>query len=119
MSQATQPNQITAQIKRLASQVGFDVVGVTRPQALEEGERAIEAWVHEGRHGTMKYLEDFKERHRRFFSDMKQAQSVIVLGVNYYAPSSRENPTELSGRVARYAWGKDYHQVIRGKHDEL
>ena len=96
MSQAAQPNPITAQIKRLASQIGFDVVGVTRPQALEEGERAIEAWVREGRHGTMKYLEDFKERHRRFFSDMKQAQSVIVLGVNYFSPSSKKPEAILS-----------------------
>ncbi len=108
-----------AQIKQLAAQMGFDVVGITRPQDLVEGERAIEAWVGEGRHGSMQYLEDYKKRRDRFYSGVAELKSVLVLGVNYYSPSANETPQHLAGRVARYAWGKDYHQVIRQKHEAL
>ena len=133
------------QIKRLAHETGFDEVGITSVEKKGQGEKAIQDWVSEGRHGTMKYLEDFSERRRRFFSDFPDAKSVIVLGVNYYtsafssviarrpkadvaipsyktgiasSPTAPRNDKEaaLRGRIARYAWGKDYHQVIRQKH---
>ncbi len=124
---------LTDLIKSAARETGFDVVGIVKPASLEEGERAIEAWVSEGRHGSMKYLEEFRARRARFLSEFGEVKSVIVLGVNYYsnsvkrpALSVKEKPVQtkilserFSGRVARYAWGKDYHQVIAGKHEKL
>ena len=123
---------LTSQIKQLAAELGFDQVGITRPESLEEGERAICDWVAEGKHGDMKYLEEFTARRERFFKDFPGAKSVIVLGVNYYTKSMsspndsigdpggdsrfRGNGKALQGKVARYAWGKDYHEVIRKKH---
>ena len=111
-----------AQIKELAKQIGFDQVGITRPGALEEGENAIRDWVREGKHGTMRYLEEFEARRERFFNDFPDAKSVIVLGVNYFTgqgAGGRGQGERLAGRVARYAWGKDYHKVIRKKHEAL
>ena len=103
--------------------MGFDQVGITTPAALSEGEQAIETWVQEGRHGDMRYLEDFQARREKFFSGFDDAKSVIVLGVNYYSKNEGQGAgdkgQELKGRVARYAWGKDYHEVIRQKHREL
>ncbi len=46
------------QIKKMAHELGFDEVGITSFAKLEEGARAIREWVKEGRHGSMKYLED-------------------------------------------------------------
>ncbi|MBI3313610.1 MAG: tRNA epoxyqueuosine(34) reductase QueG, partial [Candidatus Omnitrophica bacterium] len=129
-----------AVIKKLAQEMGFDKVGITHPALLEEGERALESWVHEGRHGSMKYLENFSKRKQRFYEGMPDAKSVIVLGVNYYSKneiassaspprndsevviaSERSERSNLAfkGRVARYAWGKDYHEVIRKKHESF
>ena len=134
---------LSSHIKHLALELGFDAVGITRPDSLTEGERAIAGWVREGRHGGMNYLEEFEARKKRFYADFPDAKSVIVLGVNYYtngrshpspdirhqkypphpalSPSEGEGQGEgvLRGRVARYAWGRDYHEVIRERHAAL
>ncbi len=123
MAQTLQQSELKARIKSLALEMGFDQVGITTPAALGEGEQAIETWVQEGRHGDMRYLEDFEIRRERFFSGFDDAKSVIVLGVNYYSKNegqgTRDKGQVLKGRVARYAWGKDYHKVIRQKHQQL
>lgn len=120
-------------IRQLAQELGFDQVGFTCPDALTQGEQAIQAWVAEGRHGSMKYLENFSERKQKFYEDFPDAKSVIVLGVNYYTggKSEYQKPNVekkssfrlphlgLTGRVARYAWGKDYHQILAARHQEF
>jgi epoxyqueuosine reductase len=111
---------LAAQIKQTALYLGFDQIGFTKPAALRKGEEALQQWVREGKHGSMKYLEAFESRRERFFRDFPDARSVIVLGVNYYTKPAPVTPSEkITGRVARYAWGKDYHQVIREKHEAL
>jgi epoxyqueuosine reductase len=131
---------LSSAVKELALHVGFDQVGITAPTALGQGEEIINVWVGEGRHGQMKYLEDFAERRERFFQEFNgEARSVIVLGVNYWSGESRQETSDtgqgnispspqpsplrgegrVRGRVARYAWGKDYHYVIRQKHEEF
>ncbi len=60
------------QIKKLAAELGFDQVGITRPSLLKEGEDAIREWVKEGKHGTMRYLEEFDARRERFFRSFRQ-----------------------------------------------
>lgn len=109
---------LALEIKHLARELGFDEVGITSVEVKGQGEKAVRDWVSEGRHGTMKYLEEFPARRQRFFSDFPDAKSVIVLGVNYYTEEGRASRSsgELRGQVVRYAWGKDYHQVIRQKH---
>lgn len=111
-------NSLSSLIKTEALSLGFDAFGITSVASLKEGEDALHAWIQEGRHGGMKYLEDFEARKRRFFENFSDASSVIVLGVNYYQKG--EGPSGLlQGRVARYAWGRDYHEVIGEKHQAL
>ena len=105
-------------IKDEARSLCFDSVGITFLSGLRKGEEAILAWTREGRHGGMKYLENFESRKRRFLENFPDAASVIVLGVNYYQ-KGEYSPGPLKGRVARYAWGRDYHQVISEKHKVL
>ncbi|MBI4372888.1 MAG: tRNA epoxyqueuosine(34) reductase QueG [Candidatus Omnitrophica bacterium] len=134
------------QIKSLARSLGFDVCGITGAGPLPEAEEALRLWVKEGRHGGMKYLEDFEFRAKRFWESFPEAKSIIVVGVNYYSenagaasgstsrkarrglprPDERRGnlaPTDgndaSTGRIARYAWGKDYHQVIRSRLKEF
>ncbi len=105
-------------IQEEAQSLCFDTSGITSFSGLKPGEEALLAWTREGRHGGMKYLEDFEKRKEIFFSDFRDAKSVLVLGVNYYQKGDY-SPGPLKGRVARYAWGRDYHQVIGEKHKAL
>lgn len=115
----SEASSLTSRLKELALRFGFDPVGFTTIVSLDEGRAAIRAWVKEGRHGDMRYLENFDERWNKFFSEIPDAKSVICLGVNYYTPEPSKERPALSGRVARYAWGRDYHEVIREKHAAL
>lgn len=107
------------QITELARSLGFHQVGVTSLKNLGPGEQAIRDWTEQGKHGGMKYLEEFDRRKRDFFKDFPDAASILVLGVNYYSEEKAEMSSKLSGKVARYAWGRDYHQVIAEKHKKL
>ena len=113
---------LTVQIKKIACEIGFDEIGITRFAKLEAGVRAVREWVGEGRHSTMKYLEDFEARRAKFLADFGEPKSVIVLGVNYFSsnvPRATSHESSIRGRVARYAWGRDYHEIIRSKHEKF
>ncbi len=125
------------QVKFLASSLGFDACGIVRIDGsiLEEDMRPFRTWIAQGFHGTMKYLEDFESRAKKFWENFPEAKSLIVVGVNYYSghgdaakgrngkisasPFPRVAVSENQGRVARYAWGKDYHRVIGKRLEEL
>lgn len=107
------------QVKSLVLSLGFDVCGITGAGPLPEAEEALGLWVKEGRHGGMKYLEDFERRAKRFWESFPEAKSVIVVGVNYYSNAGCASETKPVGRVARYAWGKDYHRVIGKRLEEF
>ena len=134
-------------IKSIADEMGFHACGVTLVKAFPEAEAALKTWTEQGKHGEMKYLENYEERKTNFWSRCPAAKSIIVLGVNYYSnqpeklssgfkqSSSRsigrlgnspsetfpvgsvKNIQELTGGVARYAWGRDYHKLIADKID--
>lgn len=122
----------TQEILQLAKELGFDAVGITKPNRFKAGEDKIEQWVSEGRHAELAYMRDFAKRKARLYRDFPDAKSLIVLGVNYFShessvlsleKSSDSRPmthdSKLLGRVARYAWGQDYHHVIAKKHQTL
>lgn len=108
-----------------AKQLGFDLVGFAKAELLEEEIIKLRQWLDKGYQASMGYME--KNLHKR--KDVKEilpsAKSVISLALNYYTPEnySNENDKEKiclqSGKVSRYAWGKDYHLIIWQKLDEL
>ena len=102
-------------IKKLAHEAGFDACGITVPAPRPEAEEKFERWVASGKHGEMKYLENFKTRAAKFWADFPEAKSIVVLGVNYYSKETAHANGIVNGDVARYAWGRDYHHVIRDK----
>ncbi|MBN1688717.1 MAG: tRNA epoxyqueuosine(34) reductase QueG [Candidatus Omnitrophica bacterium] len=128
----TQGKIDSASVKQLAFEMGFHQVGVTSFTGLREAEPALQEWIQEGRHGTMKYLADFKKRREQLIEKCPGAKSVIVLAVNYYSTGSKsarftgdayrdEKPGTFGtgsviDAVALYAQGRDYHEVIQGKH---
>ncbi len=110
-------SRLEDKIKAIAAAAGFHHCGLTSLSHLDAGERAVRDWTGRGLHGSMKYLEDIGARRERFLGDFPEAKSVIALGVNYFSETPPENVNvQLNGKVARYAWGRDYHQIIKKKH---
>ncbi|HJQ30028.1 MAG TPA: tRNA epoxyqueuosine(34) reductase QueG [Rubrobacter sp.] len=100
-------------LEERAREAGFDLVGVTGADPLREGGERLREWQEAGMAADMGYM----HRPVELLSDpkklQKSARSVVSLGVSYYPGDHPEN--EGRGRVARYAWGRDYHEVIKGR----
>jgi epoxyqueuosine reductase len=99
----------TIAIKERAIEIGFDKVGVARAGDPDPKQR-LRAWLDRGFHGGMDYMERTAETRAKIDRWLEGAQSVVALAISYYRPSSAPR-----ARVARYAWGDDYHRVVRKK----
>jgi epoxyqueuosine reductase len=108
----TNPGEAKLILEKRAREAGFDLCGVTTAEPLEEGGERLREWQEAGMAADMDYM----RRPVELLSDprklQKSAKSVVSLGVSYYPGDPPEN-TEGGGRVARYAWGRDYHEVIK------
>ncbi|MEO5891785.1 MAG: tRNA epoxyqueuosine(34) reductase QueG [Ferruginibacter sp.] len=107
---ATEKN--TAYIKTLATQYGFDHCGIARSAVLNEDARRLESWLNKGMHGSMAYMENHFDMRIDPSKLVPGAKSVITLLLNYF-PSQEQITT--APKIAKYAYGKDYHEVIREK----
>jgi epoxyqueuosine reductase len=109
-----EPGEAKRILEERARDAGFDLVGVTSVEPLEEGGERLREWQEAGMAADMAYM----HRPVELLSDprklQKSAKSVVSLGVSYYPGDHPEN-TGGGGRVARYSWGRDYHEVIRGR----
>jgi epoxyqueuosine reductase len=100
----------TALVKSLASQLGFSYCGIAKAVKLEDDARRLEQWLNKGMHGSMTYMENHFELRIDPTKLVPGARSVITLLYNYF-PSA--TPSPASFKVSRYAYGNDYHEVIR------
>ena len=101
-------------IKDQASSAGFEKVGIVRADALRTERAHLKKWLDMGYQGEMKWMArdpDLRTDPRRFFP---QAQSVVVVALNYYT-SAKHTEESSTGKVSRYAWGDDYHDVLGSK----
>ncbi|WEK38444.1 MAG: tRNA epoxyqueuosine(34) reductase QueG [Candidatus Pseudobacter hemicellulosilyticus] len=106
----------TAFVKAQAQRLGFSYCGVARAQPLDQDARRLEAWLHQGRHGSMGYMENYFDLRIDPTRLVPGARSVITLMLNYYPEQEQQ---EEAPKIAKYAYGKDYHEVIRAKLNEL
>jgi epoxyqueuosine reductase len=105
-------NQHTNLIRKWTRELGFDYCGIAKAMRLDEDARRLESWLNQGRHGTMHYMENHFDLRIDPTRLVPGARSVITLLMNYFP--AREQPAGAP-RVARYAYGDDYHEVIRSK----
>jgi epoxyqueuosine reductase len=104
---------LDAQIKRAARELGFEVIGMTSVAPLERDDEFFRKWREAGFAADMHYMTRRTELHAHPKRLVPQAATLITLAVNYYVelpPFQHEN---RYGRVARYAWGLDYHEVVK------
>lgn len=108
--------QHTTFIKSEAKRLGFLSCGVSKAQFLEEEAPRLEAWLRQNRHGEMGYMENHFDKRLDPTKLVPGAKSVISLLLNYY-PS--ETQREDSYKISKYAYGTDYHFVIKDKLKQL
>lgn len=105
-------------VKQVAFEAGFDLCGIAAAGKLDIDADRFASWLNNGLHGEMAYLADRPERRSNPEQLLKNARTIIVLGLNYYQPDATETPTG-HGRVSRYARGRDYHKVIERRSRDL
>ena len=123
-------NEVKTRLVQFARQLGFDscrVAACSTPAHADE----FDDWLDEGAHGEMEYMTRATEKRREPQKVLHGAKSIIVLALNYFqgagnaaepvpvrlGPATTEQ--KARGRIARYAWGDDYHDVIAAKLDKV
>jgi len=102
-------------IRQVAARLGFDACHVAKAQPLDEEARKLEAWLKNGYHGGMQYMENHFDLRIDPSKLVPGAKSVIVLLMNYFPDQQQSGELKIS----KYAFGHDYHNVIKGKLKEL
>lgn len=108
--------QHTVFIKKTARRLGFDHCGIARAEQLGEDAARLEKWLRKGMHGSMQYMENYFDLRIDPTKLVPGAKSVITLLKNYY-PARQQD--EDAPKISKYAFGKDYHEVIRQQLTEL
>lgn len=92
--------------------LGFDFCGIAMAKKLDDDARRLEQWLNKGMHGTMKYMENYFDLRVNPKKLVPGAKSVITLMMNYF-PAQKQNAD--APKISKYAYGKDYHEVIKSK----
>ena len=108
---------LTTALKEESLRLGFDLVGAT-PAVAPPGFDRLRQWLADGCAGQMRYFEDRLAAYRHPNQLLDGARSVLMLAMNYRTAEPAEAGAEQA-RVSRYAWGADYHEVIRRRLHKL
>ena len=97
----------------LSEELGFSFVGVAKAEHMDPEARRLEEWLNRGYHGQMKWMENHFDKRVDPTKLVPGAKSVVSLLYNYYPEDDR--PSQEAPKISRYAYGQDYHHVIKGK----
>ncbi|MCG8330611.1 MAG: tRNA epoxyqueuosine(34) reductase QueG [Chitinophagales bacterium] len=103
----------TQKIYQEAQRLGFSFIGFAKAEKMDEETRLLEEWLNKGRHGKMAYMANHFEKRTDPTKLVPGAKSVISLMYNYYTPETQEDGE--APKIARYAYGKDYHFIVKDK----
>lgn len=106
----------TMLVKEKARALGFDHCGIAQAEQLTDDAYRLEQWLKQGMHGNMQYMENYFDKRIDPRLLVDGAKSVITLLLNYYPPETQHADAP---KVAKYAYGQDYHEVIRAKLNEF
>ncbi len=99
-------------IKSLAANAGFDFCGIAEARALDDDARKLENWLQQGKQGQMHYMEKHFDLRVNPYKLVPGAKSVICFLINHFPDINQEKNIP---KISKYAYGKDYHDVIRPK----
>jgi epoxyqueuosine reductase len=119
--------ELKARLFSFAREIGFDSCRIATCKAPAHAMEFRE-WLHESAHGEMNYMQRAQEKRCDPQKVLPGARSIVVLALNYFQGETPRPPSHAfgvagrgvaTGRIARYAWGEDYHDVIAAKLDKL
>jgi epoxyqueuosine reductase len=99
-------------VKKLAAEIGFDECGIAKAMPLDEDAKRLENWLKKGFQGEMSYMNNHFDLRVDPTKLVPGAKSVITLLFNYFPTAFQEKDAP---KIAKYAYGKDYHLIIRDK----
>jgi epoxyqueuosine reductase len=105
-------------VKERALLEGFHKVGVISARPLEEEAPRLKEWLARGYHGDMSWMARDVEQRLNPRELFPPARSIVVVALNYYTPNQHQE-NSATGKVSRYAWGDDYHDVLKTKLESL
>jgi epoxyqueuosine reductase len=111
---------LTERLRERAGELGFDLLGLAPATPPAHG-AAFTAWLTQGYHGQMKYLARQAAQRLDPQTVLPGAQTIIAVAASYYTGDGPDGGASdpSRGRIARYAWGQDYHQVLQPRLDAL
>ncbi len=116
---ATKTSALLHSIKEAALHFGFDHVAAASLEIPPRDQAAYSSWCASGGAAEMSYMTRDPEKRIHPASAFPEAKSALSFGVSYYQGPFPEKPGPGYGRVARYAWGLDYHPVILDRLEKL
>ncbi|HLE25514.1 MAG TPA: tRNA epoxyqueuosine(34) reductase QueG [Thermodesulfobacteriota bacterium] len=107
---------VSKSIKEKALEIGFDLIGISPVDSFPENQFYKE-WLARGFAGEMKYMEKEPEKRENIRKILPDARSVVSCGLNYNTnyPYSMNETDQEKGWISRYAWGDDYHDIMKKK----
>lgn len=112
-----QSNRNSFLIKSEAKRLGFDYVGISKADFLEEEAPRLESWLNKNMHGQMSYMQNHFDKRLDPRILVPGAKSVVSLLLNYFP--SQKQADNTAPKISKYAYGKDYHEVIKDKLNQL
>lgn len=110
------PASISHFIRQKSRDLGFDFCGISKAEFLAEEAPRLEQWLKDNKHGEMRYMENYFDKRLDPRLLVDNAKSVVSLLFNYF-PQQSQNPE--APKLSKYAYGEDYHEVIRPKLNTL
>jgi epoxyqueuosine reductase len=104
-------------LKQYIHSLGFGLVGFTKSKVLDKEAAQLESWLNNNYQGEMTYMERYFDMRIDPSKLLPGTKSIIVLGLNYYQEQKKQS--EDHPNISMYAYGKDYHKVIRTKTKEI
>lgn len=104
-------------IRQEAQRLGFDFIGFAKAQHLDEEARRLEEWLNRNYHGKMSYMANHFDKRVDPTKLVPGAKTVVSLMYNYFPAEEQTDPD--APKIARYAYGKDYHYILKPKLKEL
>lgn len=104
------------QIKSEAARLGFSFCGIAKAEYLEEEAPRLEKWLNQNMHGKMQYMENYFDKRLDPTKLVEDSKSVISLMFNYFPEKEQRSDTY---KISKYAYGQDYHTIIKKKLKEF
>lgn len=104
----------TSQVKAKALELGFSKVGIADATELTEESKRLRTWLQLGYQATMGWMDRTADKRADPRLVLPEVRSIIVVALNYYTSYQHSNTSD-TGKISRYAWGDDYHDVLTEK----